>query len=87
MDGAEVGVLEEGDEVGLSGFLKGDDRGSLEPEVVLEVLGDLADEPLEGELADEQLRGLLVASDFPERYRPRPVSVGLLDTSGCRRAL
>jgi len=32
----------------------------------LEVLGDLPDEPLEGELADEQLCGLLVLSNFAE---------------------
>ena len=39
----------EADEVGLSGLLKGKDGGSLEAEVGLEVLGDLADEALEGE--------------------------------------
>uniref|UniRef100_M8AXL3 Uncharacterized protein n=1 Tax=Aegilops tauschii TaxID=37682 RepID=M8AXL3_AEGTA len=60
VDGAEVGVLEEADEVGLGGLLERGHGGGLEAEVGLEVLGDLADEALEGELADEQLRALLM---------------------------
>jgi hypothetical protein len=43
VDGAKVGVLEEGDEVGLDGFLKSTNGGGLEAEVRLEVLGDLTD--------------------------------------------
>ena len=64
MDGAEVGVLEEGDEVGLDGLLKGADGGGLEAEVRLEVLSDLTDKALEGQLADEELGRLLVATDL-----------------------
>jgi hypothetical protein len=63
VDGAQVGVLEEANEVGLGGLLEGEDGGSLEPQVGLEVLGDLADEALEGELPDEELGGLLVPAD------------------------
>jgi hypothetical protein len=40
VDGAQVGVLEERDEVSLGGFLKGHDGGRLEPQVGLEVLSD-----------------------------------------------
>ena len=58
MDGAEVGVLEEADEVSLSSLLEREDGGALEPEVGLEVLGDLADQALERELADQELRRL-----------------------------
>ena len=61
MDGAQVGVLEEADEVGLGGLLEGKDGGSLEAKITLEVLRDLANEALEGELADEEVSGLLVA--------------------------
>jgi hypothetical protein len=43
VDGAEVGVLEEGDEVRLDGLLEGADGGGLEAEVALEILGNLAD--------------------------------------------
>ena len=56
MDGAKVGVLEEADQVRLSGLLQGEHGGALEAKVGLEVLGDLADQALEGELADEELR-------------------------------
>jgi hypothetical protein len=67
VDGAEVGVLEEPDEVGLGGLLQRGDGGALEAEVGLEVLRDLPHQALEGELADEQLRALLVIADLPER--------------------
>lgn len=41
VDGAQVGVLEEGDEVRLDGLLQGTDGGGLEAQVGLEVLSDL----------------------------------------------
>ena len=41
VDGAEVGVLEEGDEVRLDGLLESTDGGGLESEIRLEVLGNL----------------------------------------------
>ena len=87
VDGAEVGVLEEANEVRLSGLLEGEDGGSLEPQVGLEVLGDLADQALEGELPDEELRGLLVPADLAKRDGPRAVPVGLLDAAGGRGRL
>ena len=82
MDGAKVGILEETDEVGLRGLLKGSDRGALEAEVGLEVLSDLTDETLEGELAEEELGRLLVATDLTESDGTRLVAVRLLDTTG-----
>ena len=66
MDGAQVGVFEEGDEVGLNGLLESTDGGGLETEVRLEVLSNLTDQTLEGELADQELGRLLVATDFTE---------------------
>jgi hypothetical protein len=66
VDGAQVGVLEEGDEVGLNGLLESADGGRLEAEIGLEVLGDLTDETLEGELADQELSRLLVTTDLTE---------------------
>ena len=82
MDGAQVGVLEKTDEVGLGGFLEGKNGGSLESEVRLEVLCDLSYESLEGKLSDEKIRGLLVTSDLTKSDGSRSVSVGLLHTSG-----
>ena len=49
MDGCEVCVLEEADEVGLGRLLELADRRRLKPKVSLEVLGDLAYQPLEPE--------------------------------------
>ena len=82
MDGAEVGVLEETDEVSLGCLLEGEDGGGLEPEVAgggFEVLGDLADEALEGDLADQQVSGPLVFPDLLQGDGTGPVAAGLLD--------
>ena len=56
----KIGVLKETDEVSFASFLQGHDSGTLEPQVGLEVLGDLANKTLERELANQQLCGLLV---------------------------
>lgn len=87
VDGAEVGVLEEGDEVGLDGLLKSTDGRGLEAEIGLEVLGDLTDKTLEGQLADEELSRLLVATDLTESDGSGLVAVRLLDTTGTRGGL
>ena len=67
VDRAEVGVLEEADEVRLCRLLEGEDRRRLEAEVGLEVLRDLTHEALERQLAEQELRALLVATDLAER--------------------
>jgi len=82
VDGTKVGVFEETDEVGLSGFLEGEDGGGLETEVALELSSDLTDESLEGELSNEELGALLETSDFTEGNSAGSEAVGLLDTSG-----
>jgi hypothetical protein len=51
VDGAQVGVLEQANQVSLSGLLECHDSGALEAEIGLEILGDLADETLERKLA------------------------------------
>ena len=81
VDGAEVGVFEESNEVGLGGFLEGEDGGALESEVVLELRGDLTDESLEGKLSDEELGALLESSDFTESNCAWSESVWLLDAA------
>ena len=81
VDGAEVGVFEESNEVGLGGFLEGKDGGALESEVVLELRGDLTDESLEGKLSDEELGALLESSDFTESNCAWSESVWLLDAA------
>ena len=71
MDGAEVGVLEETNQVGLASLLKSHHSRALEPQVSLEVLGNLTDETLERQLADEQFSRLLV----PERRKDLDISI------------
>ena len=78
MDGAKVGVLEEANEVRLSGLLEGENRRALEAEVSLELLSNLANQALERELADEELSGLLVSPDLAESDSAWAVPVGLL---------
>ena len=60
VDGAEVGVLEESHKVSLAGLLQSHHSRALEAQVSLEILGDLTNQPLEGQLADQQLSRLLV---------------------------
>ena len=81
VDGAQVGVLKQTDEVSLAGLLESHDSRGLESQVSLEVLGDLSHQTLEGQLAEKELGGLLVPPDLTESHSARPVSVGLLHSS------
>ena len=81
VDGAQVGVLKETNQVGLRSLLQGHDSAGLETQVGLEVLGNLPDQTLEGQLADEELSGLLVPPDLTEGHGTGAVPVELLDTT------
>ena len=81
VDGAQVGVFEETNEVSLGSFLKSHHGRGLEAKVSLEILNDFTNQTLEGELADEELSALLVTTDLTESDGTRPVSVGLFDTT------
>ena len=81
VDGRQVGVLEQADQVGLGRLLEGQDGGRLEAQVGLEVLRDFADQALEGQLADQQVGRLLVLADLTQGDGPRAVAVGLLDAA------
>ena len=87
VDGAQVGVLEQADQVSLAGLLQGHDGRALETQIGLEVLSNLADETLERQLADQQLGRLLVTTDLTEGDGSGPVTVRLLDSAGGRCAL
>jgi len=87
VDGAKIGIFEEGDEVSLNGLLESADGRRLEAQVRLEVLSNLTDETLEGQLADEKLRRLLVATDLTESDGTGLIAMGLLDTTGRRGGL
>lgn len=87
VDGAQVGVFEQTDQVSFAGLLQCHHGGALETEIGLEVLSDLTDETLERELADQQLGTLLVTTDLTKSDGSGPVAMGLLDTAGGRCAL
>ena len=78
VDGAEVGVLEESNHVGLSSLLEGKDGRGLESEVGLEIGSDFSDESLERKLSDKELGGFLILSDHSEGDGSWSESVGLL---------
>ena len=82
VDGAQVGVLEETDQVSLAGLLKGHDRRALEAQIGLEILSDFTDKTLEWQLADEELGALLVTTDLTESHCTGPVTMGLLYATG-----
>merc|ERR1711892_1271099 len=84
MDGTQVGILEQANQVGLAGLLQSSNSSALEPEVSLEVLGNLTDQTLEGQLANKELSGFLISPNFTQSHSSRPVSVGLLDSSSSR---
>jgi len=82
MNGTQVGILKQPDQISLRSLLQRQHRGALESQIGLEVLRNLPNQPLEWQLADQKLRGLLVLADLPESHGPRPVPVGLLHTPG-----
>ena len=85
MDGGKIGLLEKANQVIFRCCLKGQNCRSLEAEISLVVLGDLAHKPLERQLAEQKLRGLLVPAYFTQRDSAWSVSVWLLKTTTGRR--
>jgi hypothetical protein len=81
VDSAEVRILKKRDKVSLRGLLQSKNRRALEAQVVLKVLSNLADEPLERQFAEEQISRLLVPADLAKSHRAGPIPVGLLDAA------
>ena len=74
MDGCQVGVLKQADQVSLSCLLESQNSAGLESQVSLEVLCNLTDKPLERQLPDQELCGLLVLPDLTQSHCSWPVS-------------
>ena len=85
VDGAQVGVLEQADQVSLGGLLKSHNGRRLEAEVGLEVLSDFTNQSLERKLSDQQFSRLLVTTDLPKSHSSGPITMRLLHASGGRR--
>ena len=81
VDGAEVGVLEESNEISLSGLLEGKDSRRLESKIILELRSYLSDESLEGKLSDQKISALLESADLTESNSAGSESVNLLHTT------
>jgi len=81
VDGAQVGVLKQTNQVCLAGLLKSHDGGALETEIGLEILGDFTYQTLEGQLPDQKLCALLVSTDLTESHCTGSVPMGLLHSS------
>ena len=82
VDSAQVGVLEQTDQVGLASLLKGHDGRALEAKISLEILSDLTDKTLEWQLADEELGALLVTTNLTKSDGSWPVTMRFLHTTG-----
>jgi len=55
MNGTQVGIFEERDEVSFSSFLKGQDSRRLESKFLFPFVSDLSDHSLEGEFSNEKI--------------------------------
>ena len=84
---AQVGVLEQTDQVRLRCLLQCQHGGTLEAKIGLEVLRDLTHKSLERQLADQQLSALLVFPDLTERNSARTIPVRLLHAASRRSGL
>ena len=87
VDGAEIGILKETNQVGLGSLLESQNGGRQEAEVRLEILGNLAHKALERELAQQELRRLLVPTNLTKSNGAGPVAMGLLHTTSGRGGL
>jgi hypothetical protein len=81
VDGAEVCVFKETNQVGLGCFLESEDGGALESQVSLELTSDFSNESLERKFSNQEFSALLESSDFSESNCAWSESVGFLDTT------
>jgi hypothetical protein len=68
--------------VGFSSLLEGENGRSLETDVALKVLGNLADNAMKRKPADEEIGQLLIATNLTKSNSARTVAMRLLDTTG-----
>ena len=78
VDGAQICVFEQTNEVRLGRLLQCDDGGRLKAEVMVVLLCDLPHEPREGQFLDQQCARLLIRSDLAQRNHARAITILLL---------
>ena len=72
VNGAQVRIFEQRDQVCLRRLLQSQDGRTLEAKVVLEDVGDFANQPLERQFAQQELRAFLVFANLAESQGARP---------------
>lgn len=87
VDGAQVGVFEKANQVGLASFLKGHHGRTLEAEVRLEVLSNFPHQALKGKLADQKFGRFLVTANFTQGHGTRAISMRFLNPACGRGTL
>jgi hypothetical protein len=81
VDGAQIGIFKEADQIGFGRFLQGQHGRALKAEIAFEILSNLTDQSLEGEFTDQQVSRLLVPTNLTQGDCARTVPVGFLDTT------
>lgn len=66
MDRTKLSIFKEADEVGFSRFLESSERKTLEADLVINLDGDLTNQPLEGSSSEQQLRASLELLDLSQ---------------------
>ena len=87
MDGTQVGVLHDPNQICLRRLLYSQNGVRLEAQIALEVLSNLANQTPKRLLAKEEISSLLVLADLTESDGARTESVGFLDPTAGRSAL
>jgi hypothetical protein len=81
MNGAQVGIFEQANQVGFSRFLKRKDSRALETKIRLKILCNLSNKALKGKLANQQVGRLLVTANLAKSDSAWTVAMRLFDTS------
>ncbi|KAL1786570.1 hypothetical protein HispidOSU_021764, partial [Sigmodon hispidus] len=82
-----VGILKKANQIGLTCLLQSTNDCTLEVQICFEVPSNFSNQPLEEELANQKFSEFLIASDFTECHRTRPVTRRLLHPSSRGRTL
>jgi len=80
MEGAEVCVFKQADNVCLGRLLKSRRRGQLEAQARVEFVCDLTHHALKGETTDQEVGGFLVLAYLSQSHGAGTISVRLLNT-------
>lgn len=80
VNSAQVGVLEQTNQVRFARLLQRHDGRCLEAQIGLEILRDFTNQALKRQLANQQLGRLLVATNFSQRDRSGAETMWFLHT-------